>query len=216
MNNDTNKPQTGWFKRIAGSFTLTKINILLWGIVAIIVIIAGWYFLRSMSESTVKIDVDNRIDITPTIVTAMKETGEWQFLSVNDEELVDTTKRGFLREEKLVRIYYGKLSLGIDMRKFEPQWVQQQGDTITMTLPEIQLLDNEFIDEARTKAFIETGKWTNADREKLYHKAYNRMMERCMTAENIAAAKGNATEQIEKMLHALGIEHCIIKFSEQN
>ncbi len=216
MNNDTNKPQTKWFKRIAGSFTLTKINILLWGIVAIIAVIAGWYFLHSMSETTAEIKVDNRIDITPTIVTAMKETGEWQFLSVNDEELVDTTKKGFLREEKLVRIYYGKLSLGIDMRKFEPHWIEQQGDTIIMTLPEIQLLDNEFIDEARTKAFIETGKWTNADREKLYHKAYRRMIERCMTAENIAAAKENATEQIEKMIQAIGIEHCIIQFSDRN
>ncbi len=216
MNNDTNKPQTKWFKRIAGSFTLTKINILLCGIVAIIAVIAGWYFLHSMSKTTAEIKVDNRIDITPTIVTAMKETGEWQFLSVNDEELVDTTKKGFLREEKLVRIYYGKLSLGIDMRKFEPHWIEQQGDTIIMTLPEIQLLDNEFIDEARTKAFIETGKWTNADREKLYHKAYRRMIERCMTAENIAAAKENATEQIEKMIHAIGIEHCIIQFSDRN
>ncbi len=216
MNNDTNKPQTKWFKRIAGSFTLTKINILLCGIVAIIAVIAGWYFLHSMSETTAEIKVDNRIDITPTIVTTMKETGEWQFLSVNDEELVDTTKKGFLREEKLVRIYYGKLSLGIDMRKFEPHWIEQQGDTIIMTLPEIQLLDNEFIDEARTKAFIETGKWTNADREKLYHKAYRRMIERCMTAENIAAAKENATEQIEKMIHAIGIEHCIIQFSDRN
>lgn len=169
-----------------------------------------------MSETTAEIKVDNRIDITPTIVTAMKETGEWQFLSVNDEELVDTTKKGFLREEKLVRIYYGKLSLGIDMRKFEPHWIEQQGDTIIMTLPEIKLLDNEFIDEARTKAFIETGKWTNADREKLYHKAYRRMIERCMTAENIAAAKENATEQIEKMMHAIGIEHCIIQFSDRN
>lgn len=216
MNNDTNKPQTKLFKRIVGSFTLTKINILLWGIVAIIAVIAGWYFLHSMSETTAEIKVDNRIDITPTIVTAMKETGEWQFLSVNDEELVDTTKKGFLREEELVRIYYGKLSLGIDMRKFEPHWIEQQGDTIIMTLPEIQLLDNEFIDEARTKAFIETGKWTNADREKLYHKAYRRMIERCMTAENIAAAKENATEQIEKMIHAIGIEHCIIQFSDRN
>lgn len=216
MNNDTNKPQTKWFKRIADSFTLTKINILLWGIVAIIAVIAGWYFLHSMSKTTAEIKVDNRIDITPTIVTAMKETGEWQFLSVNDEELVDTTRKGFLREEKLVRIYYGKLSLGIDMRKFEPHWIEQQGDTIIMTLPEIQLLDNEFIDEARTKAFIETGKWTNADREKLYHKAYRRMIERCMTAENIAAAKENATEQIEKMMHAIGIEHCIIQFSDRN
>lgn len=43
MNNDTNKPQTGWFKRIAGSFTLTKINILLWGL---------WQLLSLLQDGT--------------------------------------------------------------------------------------------------------------------------------------------------------------------
>ena len=41
-----------------------------------------------------------------------------------------------------------------------------------VALPKIELLDKDFIDEARTKAFIETGSWTDADRDSLYHRAY--------------------------------------------
>ncbi len=215
MGNTTDKPRRGLMKRFLGGFTLTKINILLWGAIAIIAIIAGWQLFRSVSETKIEINTDNRIDVTPTIVTAMKEIGEWQFLSISDEELVDTSKSSFLREDKLVRIYYGTLSLGIDMHNVEPQWISQSGDTVTVILPEIQLLDNDFIDEARTKAFIETGTWSNSDREALYKKAYARMKKRCLTEENFAAARKNATEQVGKMLHSMGINNCIITFGKR-
>ena len=158
--------------------------------------------------------MDDRIDVTPTIITSMKQIGEWEFLSVNDEELVDTIKRGFLRDDKLVRIYYGKLSLGINMHDVSPRWIRQQGDSVLVALPKIELLDKDFIDEARTKAFIETGSWTDADRDSLYHRAYAKMLTRCLTEENIKTARENASLQFGKMLKALGIEKFAISWQD--
>ena len=49
---------------------------------------------------------------TPTQITAMKEIGEWEFLVVHDEELVDTVRKGVFTDDSLIRIYYGTYALG--------------------------------------------------------------------------------------------------------
>lgn len=186
--------------------TLTKLNILIWGVALVAAIVLLLTFCHTAKTATATIEVDNKIDVTPTIITSMKEIGEWEFLSINDEELVDTARRGFLRDEKLVRIYYGKLSLGINMHSVSPRWVKEDGDSVILTLPDIGLLDKDFIDETRTKAFIETGNWTDADRDSLYQRAYAKMKRRCLTKSNIDAARQNATEQFGKMLKTLNVE----------
>lgn len=201
MTKETNMGNTGKHK-----FTVTKLNIMLWGIAVIAVAAVVMALWHTASTSSATVEVDDKIDVTPTIITSMKEIGEWEFLSVNDEELVDTVRKGFLRDEKLVRIYYGKLSLGINMHDVSPRWISQTGDSVTISLPDIELLDNDFIDEARTRAFIETGNWTDADRDSLYHRAYAKMKSRCLTKENIEAARKNATMQFGKILKAMGVE----------
>lgn len=194
--------------------TLTKLNIMLWAVAVIAVVVLVFGFCHTAKTSSARLVVDDRIDVTPTIITSMKQIGEWEFLSVNDEELVDTIKRGFLRDDKLVRIYYGKLSLGINMHDVSPRWIRQQGDSVLVALPKIELLDKDFIDEARTKAFIETGSWTDADRDSLYHRAYAKMLTRCLTEENIKTARENASLQFGKMLKALGIEKFAISWQD--
>ena len=126
-------------------FSWTKLNFTLWALIAIAVIIIIFRFCSSTkNDSLPTVSVDDKIDVTSTIITSMKEIGEWEFLSVTDEELVDTTRKGFLRDDKLVRIYYGKLSLGINMHKAEPHWARMQGDSVIITLPGIELLDKRF------------------------------------------------------------------------
>lgn len=196
--------------------TLTKLNILIWGVAVAAAAALLLAFCHTAKQATVRVEVDNKIDVTPTIITSMKEIGEWEFLSVNDEELIDTVRRGFLRDEKLVRIYYGKLSLGINMHDVSPRWVTEDGDSVILTLPDIELLDKDFIDETRTKAFIETGNWTDADRDSLYQRAYAKMKRRCLTKSNIEAARENATEQFGKMLKTLGVEKFRIVWQQSN
>lgn len=196
--------------------TLIKLNILIWGVAVAAAIALLLTFCHAAKTATATIEVDNKIDVTPTIITSMKEIGEWEFLSVNDEELMDTIRRGFLRDEKLVRIYYGKLSLGINMHDVSPRWVKEDGDSVILTLPDIELLDKDFIDETRTKAFIETGNWTNADRDSLYQRAYAKMKRRCLTRSNIEAARQNATEQFGKMLKTLNVEKFRIAWKQKD
>jgi hypothetical protein len=163
-------------------------------------------------NNTIELGVDDRIGDTPTQIESMKAIGEWEFLSVSNEELVDTVRKGLLSDDHLVRIYYGTLRLGINMHQARPHWLTVSGDTATAVLPKVGLLDKDFIDEARTKSFYESGSWQESDREALYKKAYRMMLQRCMTPSNLKAAEENAEAQFRKMLLALGYKTVIIKF----
>ena len=163
-------------------------------------------------DNTIELGVDDRIGDTPTQIESMKAIGEWEFLSVSNEELVDTVRKGLLSDDHLVRIYYGTLRLGINMHQARPHWLTVSGDTATAVLPKVGLLDKNFIDEARTKSFYESGSWQESDREALYKKAYRMMLQRCMTPTNLKAAEENAEAQFRKMLLALGYKNVIIKF----
>ena len=103
--------------------------------------------------------------------------------------------------------------LGINMHKVKPHWITATGDSITVRLPDVELLDEDFIDEARTQSFFESGKWTDADREALYMRAYTLMRRRCLTKENIENARENARQQFTQMMKALGYKKAGIVFS---
>lgn len=159
---------------------------------------------------------NKQIDLTPTLIKSIEEIGEWEFLQLTDEELIDTVKHGFFGDSELARIYYGTLRLGINLHQAPPGWIVQDKDTLRLSLPPIQLLDQDFIDEARTKAFFESGKWTEADRKQLYERAYSRMKQRTLTPANIAIAQANARQQIENMMKSMGFKNVKTGFETDN
>ena len=166
--------------------------------------------------TSLQIKQNKQIDLTPTLIKSIEEIGEWEFLQLTDEELIDTVKHGFFGDSELARIYYGTLRLGINLHQAPPGWIVQEKDTLRLSLPPIQLLDQDFIDEARTKAFFESGKWTEADRKQLYERAYSRMKQRSLTPANIAIAQANARQQIENMMKSMGFKNVKTGFETDN
>ena len=150
--------------------------------------------------------------MTPTQIQSIKAIGEWEFLSLSAEELVDTVRKGFFTNDELVRIYYGTLRLGVNMHQVEPGWLTTKGDSVIMKLPKIGLLDKDFIDEARTKSFYESGSWKPTDRDALYKKAYRQMLKHCLTKENLQAAEVNADQQLRNMMQSMGYKNIKIVF----
>ena len=191
-----------------------------WTIIAILVLlilagIVAYYLFYKVTDASAEIEIDQRIGITPTQVESIKAIGQWEFLSVADEELIDTTRNGFFTDDQLIRIYYDTLRLGIDMKDVEGEWIKRDKDSIQITLPPIRLLDEKFIDEARTKSFYESGSWTDADRESMYQRAYRRMKERCLTKQNITSAEENATRQFYQLMRSMGHENVVIKIRDE-
>lgn len=190
------------------------IRIAVIAVAAAAVIAAVMLSVHTVRSTEVSIVTDKDIDITPEQIESIKAIGEWEFLSVSYEELVDTIRHGFFSDSRLSRIYNGTLRLGINMHHVEPGWIRVSGDTVTLRLPPVGLLDNDFIDEARTRPFHESGRWTAADREELYMRAHRKMKLRGLTAANIRIAQDNADAQLRKMMHAMGFGTVIIRFGK--
>lgn len=183
---------------------------------ACVVVVIGVVFLvrRLMANSTVGVVHTQHIVITPVQVEKIRSIGQWEFLAVADEEMVDTVRHGFFGDDELARIYYGTLRLGIDLRQTPDGWITMDADTVCVLLPPVSLLDNNFLDEARTKTFYEDGKWTEADKAALTGRARVLMKHRCLTTANLRCARENASAQFSGLLKAMGFEYSRIRFRQ--
>ena len=190
----------------------SRIKLLVRLLALVAFILVFWWLAFAEKDNHLELGANSDINVTPQQIQLIKDIGEWEFLSVSNEELVDTVRKGLFSDDHLVRIYYGTLRLGIDLSKAKKGWIKTQGDSVMVTLPKIGLLDKDFIDEARTKAFYESGRWTAADREALYRKANRQMIAHCLTPENLRFSQDNADQQFRKMLKAMGFNYVCIDF----
>jgi hypothetical protein len=181
--------------------------------IVLLVILVGWIW-RDVRSSRVEITADQRIDITPEQIQSIKAIGEWEFLSISDEEMVDTIRKGIFSDDHLVRIYYGTMRLGINLKQVESGWISTNGDTLNIMLPQIALLDKDFIDEARTKSFFESGSWSPKDREAMMRRAYQRMLQRGLTPQNLEAARVNGDAQVRQVMQGMGFKHVKIQYKD--
>lgn len=181
-------------------------------IVALVLI--GFYVIDEITDRIPGLNSDDTTEVvmTPSQIEDIRRIGQWEFMALNDEELVDTIRRGFFSDDHLVRIYYGTLRLGIDLREFSAQRLSVHDDSIVVRLPAVTLLDPHFIDEARTQSFHESGSWSNADRRALYERAQRKMIARCVTPETLEATRQLAEAQIRRLLLSMGFEKVSITF----
>lgn len=67
--------------------------------VIVVIIIAGIVIVSLLFKTRndkVGIVRNGNVDITPVQIERIRQIGQWEFLSLSDEELVDTVRRGFL------------------------------------------------------------------------------------------------------------------------
>ena len=146
---------------------LSRTALIVIGIVAV-VLIAGFALVYWMLNSnTASLSAKERVELSPTQIESIKAIGQWEFLSISDEEIVDTVRHGFFGDDELVRIYSGTLRLGIDLSDTEDGWLRADGDTLRVLLPDVKLLDEHFLDEASARSFYESGTWSQSDRKAL-------------------------------------------------
>lgn len=188
------------------------------GILTVVILLAGVvaFTIWTVRGCDVRTEKNGKIGITPVQIAKIRSIGQWEFLAISDEELIDTIRYGFFGDDELSRIYYGTLRLGIDLNETMDNWIRMDGDTIIALLPPIKLLDENFLDEARTKAFYEEGKWTEADKAKLTVKAAQTMKARCVTPSNIRSAEQNASAQFSNLLQSMGFKFIKVRFMKQH
>lgn len=199
-------------KKIFSLFANAKAVAVIVVAVAVVIVVV---LIGNVARSTkIEVTSDNAIDVTPEQIQAIKAIGEWEFLSVSTEEMVDTVRCGFFTDYHLVRIYYGTLRLGVNLHDAKPGWIKVQGDTVKVVLPKVGLLDRDFIDEARTRSFYESGRWSADAREALYHKAYTKMLAHGLTDSNLRSARDNADAQFRNLMRSMGFDKVVVRFEK--
>ena len=77
-------------------------------LILIIIAVVSLLLLFKCTDNRFEILSDNKISLTPLQITSIKETGEWEFLSIEDEEIVDTIRKGWFGDDSLIRIIMGQ------------------------------------------------------------------------------------------------------------
>jgi len=170
------------------------------------------YFKGCGPVASFGIETNDSIENTGQLVTEMKAIKDWEFLVIEDEDPIDSVIRGRIYDDVLVRIYYGSLRLGVDLSELSEDDLTISGDSVKAELPPIKLLDENFIDEARTQAFYEKGKWSDAAKSQLYKKAERTMRQYALSKDNFKVAEKNGIQQMESFFRSLGFKHIDVSF----
>ena len=100
------------------------------------------------------------------------------------------------------------------MAKVTDKWCNVQGKTVTLHLPEVELLDNEFINDTRTTVFVQEGNWSADAKQQMRTQAAEAMKKRALSAENLSLARRNAEAQFRQLFTALGYDEVNIVFGD--
>ncbi len=157
--------------------------------------------------------VDKSIVQSPEEIVHLRSIGQWEFLSVELEELVERHYTGLMSDRDLICIYRGTLRIGVDLRKLPEDWVEVKGRNAIVHLPQPSLLDENFLDESRTTVFMEQGLFRPEEREAMIAEAKNKMKQRALSTDNLSIARRNAESQFQKLFFAMGYEDVIVEFT---
>lgn len=191
-------------------------NILLELVVLAALVAAIVFWLRGTAPSLSFASTD--VSATDMRIDLIRDIGEWEFLSIHTEEIVDSTfvtpRPWPLPDEKryLARIYRGTLRLGLNLREDAPEgWIRVVGDSVSVSLPPMRLLDERFVDEARTRPLIEDGKFSDAERKALTERARVQLRRHNLTPENLQRCRQQAVLRMTDLLHGLGYRRVSVK-----
>lgn len=187
-----------------------------WRITLIVIALAfiaygGMVVYRNLTSTDTA--VDKPIAQSPEEIIHLRSIGQWEFLSVESEELVERHHTGLMSDRDLICIYRGTLRIGVDLRKLPEDWVEVKGRNAIVHLPQPSLLDENFLDESRTTVFMEQGLFRAEEREAMIAEAKNKMKQRALSTDNLSIARRNAESQFQKLFHAMGYEDVIVEFA---
>ena len=198
--------------RLLGRASTDLRLVLISATVTLVLVVAAVFLIkRALTDQHIEVSHNQEISITPVVMESIRNTGQWVFMEIADEELVDTIRHGFFGDDELARVYYGTLRLGFDMQQYKEEWLSVRGDLLIATLPPFGLVYDNFLDEARTRSFYESGKWSEEDRAALAKKAKDKMRQRCLSKSNLASARKSARTQLWTMFRALGFKNIRIE-----
>ena len=82
----------------------SRIKLLVRLLALVAFILVFWWLAFAEKDNHLELGANSDINVTPQQIQLIKDIGEWEFLSVSNEELVDTVRKGLFSDDHLVRI----------------------------------------------------------------------------------------------------------------
>lgn len=187
--------------------------------VCLIVVVAVLYMCHAAKSVTAGHQTEVVVTPTPVNLDSIRAIGQWSFLTVEMDEVVDTVDRGLFSSDRISVAYHGTLHYGINVAEARPGWVTIVGDTaVTVVLPPVKLLDDRFLDERNVKVYEgrDDMDFINKPtvRAALVRKAKAAMIRR--GRENIPEARSKAETEVRRIFSQHGYKKIVIRFEDDN
>lgn len=185
---------------------------------AVVLLAVLWLGLRwAMKETGISTSQEERVEQTAAVMDSIRSIGQWELAYIDTNVQVDTVARRWLGlvKDKLQRRYYGRVSVGIDMRRLPEEWCVRKEDTVWVTLPDVCLLDSNFIDESRTELVLSEDDDLEADKtmkQAMLERARQKMIDAALTPKVSSDARRLATDRMSERFRAIGYGKVVVEF----
>lgn len=155
--------------------------------------------------------------VGPITVLDIAKTEQLKVLTIHKEILAHQHRyaSGLLsnKEERIYIIYPATLHFGFDLTRCDNNSIQTHGDTATVILPPVQILNKEghSVDEASKRTAIEEGEWSAVELTTLRNRAEALMRRQCEYDNCYEKAEKAGISAVRAMMASLGFRHVDVK-----
>ncbi len=183
--------------------------------------LVGGYTLLEVRRTAEQ--VGNLLSVEPTTVIRARgpavvkqvqrlsklETSRYTLEKILDAERTRRNVPGFLVGDKLIFVAHGEVVAGLDLSTIGEQDIEVSGDSITMKLPEPQILYTRIDNEKSYVYERETGLLSDADKDlesQVRAQAEQQIRESALEGGILEDARKNGEQTLEALLLSMGFE----------
>jgi hypothetical protein len=150
----------------------------------------------------------------PTVVRQIQQLQRLETVSFTMDKIISGEHDSpylpkFLVSDRLLLVVHGEVIAGVDLSKLQPADVVVQGQSISLRLPQAQILVTR-LDNAQTRVYSrDTGLFSSPDpnlESEVRQEAERQLQEAAMQGDILKTAEGNARSTISSLLQGLGFK----------
>ena len=194
-----------------------KLKFLLTVVTIVVLILLGIVLYRALAPA-------EPLDYTvgPLTLRDISNTEQLKVFTARKEVLVSQHRinSGLIMdsEDKIYVIYPATLQLGFDLSKCDSTNVAVSGDSVTVKLPPVSILnrDGHAVDEASKRTAIESGQWSAQEMTDLRQRAEALMVRNCEYDSCYARAEQLGRQMVQSMLQSMGYSYVDVDIARRS
>ena len=201
-----NRPSFPWVKTFLFGFLLALFAV---GLIIWLATGTGLLSLLRAYRGGTLIHIDQ-----PTVVRQIQQLQRLETISFTMDKIISGEHDSpylpkFLVSDRLLLVVHGEVIGGVDLSKLQSADVVVQGQSISLRLPQAQILVTR-LDNAQTRVYSrDTGLFSSPDpnlESEVRQEAERQLQEAAMQGDILKTADGNARSTISSLLQGLGFK----------